>query len=106
SDDNNLNETNKEKEEDCDECWLRRFLKKGGCKDEFIEVDHCEDSKKCRDARLKLNTCMYANVNYYGQYLAMQKAMFTQSLKDLEKGEEAAAAAAAKNEEEEETKGK
>lgn len=109
SSDDNLNETNKEKEEeDCDECWLSRFLKKGGCKDAFIEVDHCwevkDDGTSCRDARLKLNTCMYANVDYYGQYLAMQKERFTQSLKELEKGEEAAAAA--KKKEEEETKGK
>ncbi|KAG7563396.1 GCK domain [Arabidopsis suecica] len=107
--DDNLNETNKEKEEeDCDECWLSRFLKKGGCKDAFIEVDHCwevkDDGTNCRDARLKLNTCMYSNVDYYGQYLAMQKERFTQSLKDLEEGEKAAAAA--KKKEEGETKGK
>ncbi|CAL9248843.1 unnamed protein product [Arabidopsis halleri] len=108
SSEDNLNETNKEKEEeDCDECWLSRFLKKGGCKDAFIEVDHCwevkDDGTNCRDARLKLNTCMYANVDYYGQYLAMQKERFTQSLKDLEEGEKAAAAAKKK---EGETKGK
>ncbi|XP_010506937.1 PREDICTED: uncharacterized protein LOC104783485 [Camelina sativa] len=106
SDDNNLNETNKENEEDCDECSLSRFLKKGGCKDAFEEsVQFREvknDGTSCLDGRLKLNTCMYAFVDYYGQYLAMQKAMLTQSLKELEKGEEAAAAA--KKKEEEETK--
>lgn len=65
SSDDDLSETNKEKEEeDCEECWLSRYLKK-----------------------------------------AMQKEMRTQSLKELEQGEEAAAAAK-KKEEEEETKGK
>ncbi|XP_010425107.1 PREDICTED: uncharacterized protein LOC104710237 [Camelina sativa] len=105
SDDNNLNETNKENEEDCDECWFSRSLKKGGCKDAFEEVVQCREvGTNCQDARLKLNTCMYANVDYYGQYLAMQKEMLTQSLKELEQGEEAAAAA--KKKEEEETKDK
>ncbi|CAD5318004.1 unnamed protein product [Arabidopsis thaliana] len=110
SSDDDLSETNKEKEEeDCGECWLSWYLKKGDCKDAFIEVDHCrevkDDGTNCRDARLKLITCMYTNVDYYGPFLAMQKEMRTQSLKELEQGEEAAAAAK-KKEEEEETKGK
>lgn len=107
----NLNQTSKEADEDCEDCWFRRFFKRGECKDAFIEVDNCDkdadDDMKCREAILKLDTCMYANVHYYGQYLAAKKEMLTQALKDLEMAEEAAAAAAKKKEEEEETsKGK
>ncbi|CAA7037853.1 unnamed protein product [Microthlaspi erraticum] len=109
STENNLNQTNKEAEEDCEECSLRRFIKEGECKDIFIEVDNCvddeDDVNKCRDASMKLMTCMFTNSDYYGPYLVAQKKALTQAyktaLEELEIAEEAMAVAKKKKEAEE-----
>lgn len=109
SSEDNLNEANKEAEEDCEECSLRQFIKGGECKDIFIEVDNCvddeDDVNKCRDARMKLKTCMFTNSDYYGPYLVAQKKALTQALEmaleELEIAEEAVAAAKKKKEAEE-----
>ncbi|ESQ33017.1 hypothetical protein EUTSA_v10005267mg [Eutrema salsugineum] len=101
-DQNKSNTANSEE----DKCWVRRYLKKGECKDSFLEADKCvddeDDVNKCRDATIKFMTCMYANQDYYGLYLGEKKAALTRELDMLEEAE----AAAAKKKESEELKGK